>query len=160
MKFEIRSRFDSSVLFSVETTSLKLAVELAINAGANLAGANLERANLEGVYLAGANLERANLEGAYLAGAYLAGAYLAGARGLGKFPLQIGGHRHWLLTTPDGRLRIGCEVHSFEEWRELAEELGSENDYSPLDVEIYKLHIEHLAKIAQLLWPKQEEPKA
>src|SRR6185437_10562111 len=89
MKFEILSRFNSSVLFSVETESLKLAVELAAKQGANLGSANLEganleganlgSANLEGANLGGANLEGANLEGAYLRGAYLEGANLEGA---------------------------------------------------------------------------------
>ena len=59
------------------------------------------------------------------------------------------------VSTGAGRLQIGCEVHTFERWRELAESLGAENDYSPLDVEIYKLHIEHCARVAQLLWNKE-----
>jgi hypothetical protein len=94
MKFEIKSHWSGAVLFSAETDSLKLAVELAVKsranlagaylaranlAGANLAGAYLEGAYLEGAYLARANLARADLAGAYLAGAYLAGAYLEGA---------------------------------------------------------------------------------
>jgi uncharacterized protein YjbI with pentapeptide repeats len=99
MKFEIKSRWSGSVLFSIETESWKLAVEAAVKskvsladanlagayladanlAGAYLADANLAGANLAGANLAGANLAGANLAGAYLAGAYLAGAYLAGA---------------------------------------------------------------------------------
>jgi uncharacterized protein YjbI with pentapeptide repeats len=74
MKFEIKSHWSGAVLFSAETDSLKLAVELAVKSRAYLAGAYLARANL-----AGANLARADLAGAYLAGAYLAGANLAGA---------------------------------------------------------------------------------
>lgn len=84
MKFEIKSRFSGAVLFTAETDSLKLAVELGVKARANLAdayfaGAYLARANLADAYLAGAYLARAYLAGAYLAGADLAGAYLAGA---------------------------------------------------------------------------------
>src|SRR5437899_9582733 len=141
MKFEITSRFDSSILFSIETDSLKLAVELAVKSGAYLEGANLRGAYLEGANLRGANLEGANLEGANLRGANLRGAYLEGAnlRGanleganleganlegansLEKFPIQIGGHKHWLITTHDGRLRVGCHVYTFEQWQEHAD---------------------------------------
>ena len=68
---EIKCRFTRKVLFShdADGNSVKLTVEAAVKAGADLARA----------YLAGADLARANLAGADLAGAYLAGAYLAGA---------------------------------------------------------------------------------
>ena len=71
MKFEIKSRWSGSVLFSLETDSLKLCLEAAVKSaanlyGANLKGANLEGANLEGADLKGANLEWANLEWANL----------------------------------------------------------------------------------------------
>ena len=85
MKFEIKNRFTGSVLFSVETETLKLAVELGVKARANLAGANLDGANLARANLAGANLAGANLAGAYLAGAYLDGAYLARANLAGAY---------------------------------------------------------------------------
>ena len=42
MKFEIKSRFDASVLFSLETDSFKLCVEAAVKSRANLYGADLE----------------------------------------------------------------------------------------------------------------------
>jgi len=84
MKIEIKCRFSGSILFSheAENNSMKLTLEAAVSARANLAranlaGANLARAYLDGAYLDGAYLARANLDGAYLAGAYLAGAYLA-----------------------------------------------------------------------------------
>jgi hypothetical protein len=80
MKIEIKCRFSGSVLYSheAENNSMRVTLEAAISAGANLAGANLSRANLDGANLAGANLAWADLAGAYLAGAYLNGAYLAG----------------------------------------------------------------------------------
>jgi Pentapeptide repeats (8 copies) len=132
VKSEIKSRWSEAVLFSLETESLKLAAEAAVKEGANL----------EGAYLVGANLEGANLEGAYL----------VGANGLEKFPLQVGGHKHWLCTTQDGKLQIGCHIYTFEDWQEHAEAIGRKEGYSPLDIEIYKLHIEHLKKVSQLLW--------
>ena len=84
MLFKIKHRFNSSVLFSLETESLKLCVEAAVKGGAylggaNLGGANLYGADLHGAYLDGADLGGANLDGAYLHGAYLHGAYLHGA---------------------------------------------------------------------------------
>ncbi len=102
--FQIKCRFSGVVRFEGRFGSMRLCVEAAVSAranlaGANLAGANLARANLAGANLAGAylgdaylgdadlagaNLARANLAGANLAGANLAranlaGAYLAGA---------------------------------------------------------------------------------
>ena len=79
MKFEIKSRFNESVLFSLETESLKLCVEAAIKSRANLSGANLYDADLSGADLSGADLYGANLYGANLYGANLSGAYLYGA---------------------------------------------------------------------------------
>ena len=76
MKFEIKSWLAGAVLFSVETASLKLCVELAVRSGANLSGANLSRADLYGANLSGANLSRADLSGADLYGANLSGADL------------------------------------------------------------------------------------
>ena len=137
MKIEIKSRFDSSILFSMETENWKLAVEAAVRSGAYLGGANLGRANLEGANLGGANLGGANLEG---------------AEGFDKFPIQIGGHKHWLCTTSDGRLQIGCHVYTLEEWQEHADAIGRKQKYSALDIEIYKLHIGHIEKISKLLW--------
>ena len=74
MKIEIKSRWDSRVLFTAEAASLLLALEAAVKAGANLEDADLRGANLRGAYLGGANLGGANLEDANLRGANLRGA--------------------------------------------------------------------------------------
>ena len=79
MKFEIKSCYDASVLFSLETESLKLCVEAAVKSGAYLSGADLSGADLGGAYLSRANLSRANLGGANLGGTNLDGANLSGA---------------------------------------------------------------------------------
>jgi hypothetical protein len=76
MKFEIKHRFGGSVLFSLETDSIKLCVEAGVKSGANLGGANLDGVNLRGANLGGANLHGANLRGANLRGANLRGANL------------------------------------------------------------------------------------
>jgi len=46
--FEIKSRWNSCVLFSLETKYSKLAVEAAVKSGADLSGADLFRADLSG----------------------------------------------------------------------------------------------------------------
>ena len=79
VNFEIKHRFSGAVLFALETESMKLCVEAAVNVCANLMGADLGGANLMGADLMGANLRGANLRGADLRGAYLMGADLRGA---------------------------------------------------------------------------------
>ena len=91
MKHPIKHRYTNAVLFEADIPDdtpsglvVRVALEQATKARANLDGAylaraNLDGANLAGAYLAGANLARANLAGAYLAGAYLARANLDGA---------------------------------------------------------------------------------
>lgn len=59
MKFEIKSRYDASVLFSLKCESLKLCVEAAVKSGADLSGANLSGANLSGANLSGTDLSGA-----------------------------------------------------------------------------------------------------
>jgi len=79
MKIEIKHKTTSSILFSLDTGTIKECLEAAIKAGANLSGANLSDANLSGAYLRGANLSGANLRGANLRGANLSDANLSGA---------------------------------------------------------------------------------
>ena len=66
MKVEIRHRISVAVLFSLETTSLKLCVEAAVKSGATLSGAALSGANLSGADLSVADLSGADLSGANL----------------------------------------------------------------------------------------------
>ena len=133
MLFEIKSRWSGRVLFSLECGSLTLCVEAAVKARANLAGAYLADANLAGANLAGANLAGANLAGANLAGAYLADANLAGANLAGanlagakwrdgititRAPIQVGNLENgWPVSILDAHMEIGCELHTFTEWR-------------------------------------------
>jgi len=141
MKIEINCRFTGKVLFTheAEGNTIKLTLEAAVSAranlagaylaranlaganldgayldGANLAGAYLDGANLDGANLDGANLDGAYLDGAYLAGAYLARAYLAGEK-LTKAPLSLLNLRWHVLITGQ-YMRIGCKRHTHEEW--------------------------------------------
>jgi hypothetical protein len=94
MKFEIKSRITGNIIFKLDTSSIRLCVEVAVRNGANLSGANLSGANLYRADLSGAdlygsdlsganlycaNLSRANLSRANLSGANLSGANLSGA---------------------------------------------------------------------------------
>ena len=173
MKLEIVSRWSGAVLFSIETVRLKLAVELGVKSGVDLRGADLRGANLCGADLRGADLRgadlcEADLRGANLCGADLCEADLCGADlreadlcganlcgadlGDSKFPIQILGHKHFMQTTADGKLQIGCHIHTLEQWKKNAEKIGAAENYSHLDIEIYKLHIAHIVKVSQLLW--------
>ena len=78
-RFEIKNRFTGKALFSLECGSLKLCVEAAVEAGANLFGADLRGADLRGADLRDAYLRDADLRGAYLRGAHLRSADLYGA---------------------------------------------------------------------------------
>jgi len=83
VKLQIKT-LAGEVLFESEKTTIKEAVEEAVEEDAYLGGANLRGANLRGANLGGANLRGANLRGAYLGDADLGdadlrGAYLRGA---------------------------------------------------------------------------------
>jgi hypothetical protein len=84
MLFEIKSRFSGDVIFKLETKSLRLCIESAIQSradlsGADLSGADLSRADLSRADLYDASLSRANLSGADLSRANLSRANLSRA---------------------------------------------------------------------------------
>lgn len=92
---------------------------------ANLADAYLAGVNLTGADLRGANLARTNLAGADLTGADLMDANLVRANltraNLGQDqkatipPLFILGPT-WPVMVTDAHIKIGCEVHTTDEW--------------------------------------------
>jgi hypothetical protein len=77
--FTITHRWNASVLFSLETDSMKLCVQAAVSSGADLSDANLSDANLSDADLSDADLSGADLRGADLRGADLRGADLSDA---------------------------------------------------------------------------------
>ncbi|KDC23021.1 pentapeptide repeat protein [Bordetella bronchiseptica E014] len=86
MKFEIKNRYTGAVLFTADVPDdtesgliARVALEQAVERGANLRGADLGGAYLRGADLRGADLGGADLGGANLGGAYLRGADLGGA---------------------------------------------------------------------------------
>jgi hypothetical protein len=93
MNFQIKCRFTAKILFECEAESLKIAVEKAVEAkadlySANLGGADLYSANLGGANLGGADLYSANLRGANL---YSANLYSANLGGANLYSANLGG---------------------------------------------------------------------
>ena len=88
MKFEIKHRYENTVLFSGEFGSLRLAVVASVKSRANLYGANLSGADLSGANLSRADLSLADLSRANLSRANLSSADLSGAKGVEKQPPQ------------------------------------------------------------------------
>ena len=111
MLYEIKHRYTGAVMFALECESLKLCVEAAVSAKANLRGADLR-----GAYLYGANLRGADLRGANLYGADLIDA--------GQ---DRRGFRFWAWRNKDGTVyRAGCH-----EWADFAEALAWYGDGYP-----------------------------
>jgi hypothetical protein len=84
MKFEIKNRLTSNIIFTWEGESLKLAVQAAVESkivlrGADLSDAVLRDADLSDADLRGADLSDADLSDADLSDADLRGAVLSGA---------------------------------------------------------------------------------
>ncbi|MCJ8818192.1 pentapeptide repeat-containing protein [Acinetobacter baumannii] len=82
--------------------------------GADLRGADLRGADLFGADLFGADLFGADLRGADLRGADLRGADLRGAKAA---PLIVYGLRWNVIISGLGKMRIGCQEHSVEDWK-------------------------------------------
>jgi hypothetical protein len=145
MLFEIKHRLSGSVLFSLETESLKLCVEAAVKDGANL----------DGAYLRGANLDGANLRGAYLHGAYLHGA----GKLIGDRPIiQISpiGSRSDFLTayiTDNGIfVKTGCFFGTIESFKEALKNTHGDNVHA----EEYLVAIALIDTHAKIYTPKGE----
>jgi hypothetical protein len=160
MKFEIKSHWSGAVLFSAETDSLKLAVELAVKSRANLAGAYLARANLAGADLAGAYLA-----GAYIAGANLTGAYLAGANGqkhtlIGNRPVLVIGplgsrcaYLTKFMTDAGVYVRAGCFWNTLDAFKAAVAETHGDNNHG----REYRAAIALIEAHAELWTPAKEK---
>ena len=98
MLYEIKHRFTGTVLFSLETESLKLCVQAAVKAEAYLLGADLL--------------------GADLGGADLGGADLGGAAGVIHLGTPDGWHAHAWLCDGWLSIRVGCHEFRLAEARE------------------------------------------
>ena len=132
MKLSIMSRFSASVIFEFEAdeNSIKITLEAALKARADLECADLRGADLRGANLCGANLDWANLQGANLGGANLRGANLDGEK-LSKTPIQINNLK-WFVLISDTFMRIGCQRYTIEEWRNFSDEEIVKMDFGAL----------------------------
>jgi hypothetical protein len=79
MKIQIKERSTAEVIFECEATSIREAVEKAVEARVSLRYADLSNADLRNANLRNADLRAANLRAAYLRAAYLSDANLRGA---------------------------------------------------------------------------------
>ena len=108
MKLSILSRFNNaSILFEHEAkkNSLKITLQAAVKADADLRGANLHGADLRG----------ADLDGEKLV----------------KTPLQLNNLK-WFVLISDKYLRIGCQRFTIEEWRNFDDSAIVEMDFAAL----------------------------
>lgn len=109
---QIKHRWSGAVLFTADIPDdtpsgmeMRVALENATRAGADLTDANLARANLAGADLTGANL----------VGADLVGAKWRDGVAINKRPIQLHG-LYWNVTILDAHMQIGCELHTLAEW--------------------------------------------
>ena len=121
--------------------------------GANLYGANLYGADLYGADLRGADLRGANLYGANLYGANLYGANLYGAKAA---PLIVCGLRWDVIINGLGKMRIGCQEHSVEDWKSF-----DDARITRMDSEALKFWNQHKSMLLNMcdsyVHPAQEE---
>ena len=107
MKIQIRARFTGGVLFEhdADNNSVRITLEAAVSARANLSGAYLDGANLDGANLAGANLDGA--------------VTLIGSRPIFQIG-PIGSRCAYMvayITSAGVRLRAGCFFGAVDEFR-------------------------------------------
>ena len=141
MKHEIKNRWTGEVLFTYEAPEgmesgmiARHAVETAIAQNADLRGADLRGADLRDADLRGADLQGSNLWGANLRGADLQGSNLRGAnlRGAKNAPMIITGLLWTVYIDGTGMMRIGCQNHSVEDWKNFTDEKISAMDSKAL----------------------------
>ena len=116
MKFEIKDRCDFRTLFSLETETFKACVKAAVHNGADLCGADLCGADLCGADLCGANLCGANIDGEIIQ----------------RPPISVANITYWCLIT-DNRMRLGCKLHTHNEWQNFNDGEISAMDDDALD---------------------------
>ena len=150
MLFEIKHRFSGSVLFSLETESLKLCVEAAVKDGANLYGADLRGADLRGADLYGADLRGADLYGADLRGA----GKLIGDRPIIQIS-PIGSRSDYLTAyiTDNGIfLKTGCFFGTIENFKTALQNTHGNNTHA----EEYTAALTLIETHAKIYTPKGE----
>ncbi|MHC3032453.1 pentapeptide repeat-containing protein [Acinetobacter nosocomialis] len=184
-KFEIKNRWTEEVLFTCDIPEgmesgmiARHALESAIADGADLRGADLSCADLSCADLRGANLSCADLRGANLSCADLRGANLSCAdlscadlrgadlscadlRGADlscakAAPLIVYGLRWDVIISGLGKMRIGCQEHSVEDWKSFDDARITRMDSEAL--EFWNQHKSMLLNMCDsYVHPAQEE---
>jgi hypothetical protein len=124
--------------------------------GADLGGADLRGADLRGAYLAKADLSGANLVGADLVGADLRGASYGPDIPITTVPVSITGLL-WNILILDWHMKIGCELHSFADWKKFKDPRISKMDGNALDW--WKVHRKPLMALIAAVRPGKEGGK-
>ena len=147
MKIEIKHRYNDSILFAhdCEENSLKITLQMALKASANLYGADLGGANLRGANLYGANLYGANLYGKKL---------------IGDRPFlqlgPIGSRSDYLLSFIIDKgihLKAGCFSGSIDEFESALDAEHGSNKHG----DEYRAALVLIRKHAEIWTPKEEE---
>jgi len=128
MKFEIKHRISSEVLFSLETESFKLCIEAAVRSSANLRYADLRSADLSFADLRFANLCSADLSYADLRFADLRSADLRSAD-LSFADLRSADLRSADLRSADLRYAKGCNKYRCTPLTILQDQVGKIRAY-------------------------------
>jgi len=177
MKFEIKHRYSGEIMFSCETDSWRLAIELAVKSKANLSWADLRSADLSWAYLRSADLSSADLSSANLSWANLSWANLSWANlswadlrsadlssaNLSSADLSSANLRSANLRsanliyfahnkqcayfTFDGKIRIGCEYHEISKWLAEYKAIGKKVNYTDLEIQTYGVFIKLCSKL-------------
>ena len=134
---EIKNKYTGVVLYTHNGNTLLRANLLRANLRrANLRRADLSRADLSRADLRRADLRRADLPGAKLCHANLSGANLSGANLFGqkiqKTPIQIN-NLTWDILITEYHMKIGCQVHTHQEWEDFTGDEISEMDESAFE---------------------------
>jgi hypothetical protein len=157
MKFEIKSRWNASVLFSLETENMKLCVEAAVKSRANLRDANLGGANLRGADLRGADLRGADLRGAKLTANDRTELLLIGHRAVLQMG-PLGSRADYLiayLTDKGVYIKAGCFFDTLAAFTKAVKETHGTNDHG----KEYAAVIAAIKVHAKLWTPKAEKAK-
>ena len=64
-------------------------------------------------------------------------------------PLYIQGSKHAITNSAYGKLAIGCEIHTFAEWKKNYKAIGKANGYTPEQIKEYGLHIAYAIKVGK-----------
>ena len=64
-------------------------------------------------------------------------------------PLYIQGTKHSITNCAYGQLVIGCQVHTFAEWKDQYKAIGKAAGYTAEQIKEYGLHIAHATKVGK-----------